>query len=98
MNAKLRMTDHIDHETPKYWVELVIDEFSLNLKKKELLNLIKIMEFVTAYRNFQDSYNRTIKYKFLRPQYSILEKEKDEKCTNYNVNPNARQWWKYAIE
>lgn len=51
----------------------------MNLKKKEILNLIKIMEYATEYRKFQDSYNKTLKYNFLRPQYAILEEEKDEK-------------------
>jgi hypothetical protein len=56
------------------------------------------MEYITAYRKFLDSYNKTLKYKFLRPQYAILEKEQVNKCEDYNVNPNARMWWKYAIE
>lgn len=56
------------------------------------------MEYITQYRNFQDSYNRTIKYKFLRPKYEILEDELDESCEKYNHNPNARMWWRYAIE
>ena len=98
VKANFKTTKHFDKETPKYWVQLIVDDFSLNLKKKELLNLIKIMDFITKYRKFLDSYNKTLKYKFLRPQYSILDKEVDEKCTEYNINPNAKQWWKYSIE
>jgi hypothetical protein len=98
IKAKFKKSDFIDKDTPKYWVKLVIDEFTLTLKKKELLNLIKIMEFITQYRKFQDSYNKTIKYKFLRPEYGIFDEEKDERVTTYNKNHNARQWLKYAID
>ena len=96
--AKLSKSQHFDSETPKYLIQLVVDDFSLNLKKKELLNLLKMMEYITAYRKFLDSYNKTIKYKFLRPHYAILEKEQDDGCSSHNGNPNARMWWKYAIE
>lgn len=98
LNAKFKKCKVFNDELPKYWIELIVDDFSLNLKKKELLNLIKIMEFITEYRKFQDSYNRTLKYKFLRPYYEILDTDKDPKVLNYNVNPNARLWWKYVVE
>ena len=98
LNAKFKKNKIFNDQISKYWVQLIVDYFSLNMKKKELLNLIKIVEFITEYRKFQDSYNRTLKYKFLRPFHKIFDKEKDQSCVSYNVNPNARMWWKYAIE
>ena len=97
-NVRLRTSNKFDNKTPKYWVEMIVDNFSLNLKKKELINIIKIVERITQYQKFQDSYNITQKYKFLRPIYSILDERKFDKCKNYNANPNAKVWWKYAIE
>lgn len=78
LNAKFKKNKNFDDEVPKYWVQLIVDDFSLNLKKKELLNLIKIMEFITEYKKFQDSYNRTLKYKFLRPYFKIFDEHKDQ--------------------
>jgi hypothetical protein len=96
--CKLNKGETIDTENAKYWIKFIVDDFSLNLKKKELINLIKIMELITAYRKFQDSYNRTLKYKFLRPYYQIMDEEKDQNCKNYRINPNAKMWWRYVVE
>ena len=74
-NVRLKTSHKFDNKTPKYWIEIVVEDFSLNLIKKELINIIKIIERVTQYQKFQDTYNKTQKYNFLRPIYSILMRE-----------------------
>ena len=58
-NVRLKTSHKFDNKTPKYWIEMVAEDFSLNLKKKELINIIKIIERITQYQKFKDTYNKT---------------------------------------
>ena len=58
-----------------------------------------MLELFNEYKKFQERFYNTRKYKFLRPEFTVLSRHKPSVLSgSWFKNENAVLWWRYAFE
>ena len=76
----------IDESNAQLNLQIILDKFDIEIQKEQFDSIIKILNEISNYQQFQYSYYQTTKYRFFRPS------EKIGSSSNATI-----QWWQYAI-
>ena len=76
----------IDDSNAQINLQIILDKFNIEIQKEQFDSIIKILNEISNYQQFQYSYYQTTKYRFFRPS------EKIGSSSNATI-----QWWQYAI-
>jgi len=100
------LIDLFDNITPNIDISIILENFHIDIVKKQFDTVILILNHITQYQHFQAAYYETRKFKFYRPKEELvknlnLEIDADKvelKEDKENRRKTIREWWVYSIK